>query len=111
MADTLTVSADQRARFLMSTERLNKSSGRIKQSIRTTLESEEVGVSVLQDLHQHGRPLLHAHVTVCFCATNLLVLVTTSCTFFSWVNLSYSVPSVVFVLTDVIILVPANWAI
>ncbi|URD75528.1 Vesicle transport v-SNARE protein N-terminus [Musa troglodytarum] len=56
------VSADQRARFLMSTERLNKSSGRIKQSIRTTLESEEVGVSVLQDLHQHGRPLLHAHL-------------------------------------------------
>ncbi|CAL9759327.1 unnamed protein product [Musa acuminata subsp. burmannicoides] len=65
----------------MSTERLNKSSDRIKESIRSTLESEEVGVSVLQDLHQQGQPLIHAHLTVCFCA-NLLVLVTISCTFF-----------------------------
>ncbi|RRT68486.1 hypothetical protein B296_00010372 [Ensete ventricosum] len=58
------VSADQRARLLMPTERLNKSSDRIKESTRTTLASEEVGVSFLQDLHQQGQPLLHAHVTL-----------------------------------------------
>ncbi|RWW14420.1 hypothetical protein GW17_00021804 [Ensete ventricosum] len=94
----------------MSTERLNKSSDRIKESTRTTLASEEVGVSFLQDLHQQGQPLLHAHVTVCFCS-NLLVFVATSCTFFSWVNPLYSVSSVVFVITDLIILVHAHWTI
>ncbi|THU63379.1 hypothetical protein C4D60_Mb01t15150 [Musa balbisiana] len=62
MADTLAVAADQRARLLMSTERLNKSSGWINESTRTSLESEEVGVSVLQGLHQQGQPLLHAHL-------------------------------------------------
>ncbi|URD74526.1 Vesicle transport v-SNARE protein N-terminus, partial [Musa troglodytarum] len=57
----LHVSADQRARLLVSNERLNKSSGKIKESIRTTLESEEVGVSVLQDLHQQVRMEVNNH--------------------------------------------------
>lgn len=61
MADTLSVSADQRGRLLMSTERLNNSSERIKDSRRTMLETEDLGVSILQDLHQQRQSLLHAH--------------------------------------------------
>ncbi|KAI3463936.1 hypothetical protein Pfo_020599 [Paulownia fortunei] len=64
MADTLMASADQRGRLLMSTERLNKSSERIRESRKTMLETEELGVSILQDLHQQRQSLLHAHNTL-----------------------------------------------
>ncbi|XP_039163223.1 vesicle transport v-SNARE 13 [Eucalyptus grandis] len=61
MADAMMVSADQRGRLLMSTERLNHSTDRIKESRRTMLETEELCVSILQDLHQQRQSLLHAH--------------------------------------------------
>ncbi|XP_057995894.1 vesicle transport v-SNARE 13 [Hevea brasiliensis] len=61
IADAMMVSADQRGRLLMSTERLNQSTDRIKESRRTMLETEELGVSILQDLHQQRQALLHAH--------------------------------------------------
>uniref|UniRef100_A0A0D6QTF6 t-SNARE coiled-coil homology domain-containing protein n=1 Tax=Araucaria cunninghamii TaxID=56994 RepID=A0A0D6QTF6_ARACU len=64
MNDTLMASADQRGRLLMSTERLNQSTDRIKESRRTILETEELGVSILQDLHQQRQTLLHAHTTL-----------------------------------------------
>ncbi|XP_031499068.1 vesicle transport v-SNARE 13-like [Nymphaea colorata] len=64
MADALTVSADQRSRLLQSTERLNQSSERIREGRRTMLETEELGVSILQDLHQQRQSLLHAHGTL-----------------------------------------------
>ncbi|KAA8530397.1 hypothetical protein F0562_005106 [Nyssa sinensis] len=64
MADALTVSADQRGRLLMSTERVDKSSDRIRESRRTMLETEELGVSILQDLHQQRQSLLHANNTL-----------------------------------------------
>ncbi|KAI7754914.1 hypothetical protein M8C21_027024, partial [Ambrosia artemisiifolia] len=64
MADAAAVSADQRGRLLFSTERLNKSSDRVRDSRRTMLETEELGVSLLQDLHQQRQSLLHAHGTV-----------------------------------------------
>ncbi|GAB2289683.1 Vesicle transport v-SNARE 12 [Dionaea muscipula] len=65
VADALTASsADQRGRLLMSTERLNKSGERIRESRRTMLETEELGVSILQDLHQQRQALLHAHNTL-----------------------------------------------
>ncbi|KAJ0971377.1 hypothetical protein J5N97_019336 [Dioscorea zingiberensis] len=64
MADTLAVSADQKGRLLMSTERLNQSSDRIRESRRTMLETEELGVSILQDLHQQRQSLLHANNTL-----------------------------------------------
>eukprot|EP00262_Sarcandra_glabra_P003462 TRINITY_DN1418_c0_g1_i1.p1 TRINITY_DN1418_c0_g1~~TRINITY_DN1418_c0_g1_i1.p1 ORF type:complete len:222 (+),score=44.42 TRINITY_DN1418_c0_g1_i1:182-847(+) len=64
MADNMMVSADQRGRLLMSTERLNHSSERIKESRRTMLETEELGVSILQDLHQQRQSLLHANNTL-----------------------------------------------
>lgn len=58
------VSADQRARLLMSTERINKTSDRVRESRKTMLETEELGVSILHDLHQQRQSLLHAHGTV-----------------------------------------------
>lgn len=57
----------------MSTDRLNNSTERIKESRRTMLETEELGVSILQDLHQQRQSLLHAHGTVCFSSNNLFV--------------------------------------
>ncbi|KAH9325636.1 hypothetical protein KI387_005814, partial [Taxus chinensis] len=64
MGDTTMASADQRGRLLMSTERLNHSSDRIKDSRRTLLETEDLGVSILQDLHQQRQSLLHTHDTL-----------------------------------------------
>ncbi|KAK3026237.1 hypothetical protein RJ639_040522, partial [Escallonia herrerae] len=64
MADAQTVSADQRSRLLTSTERLNKSSDRVRDSRKTMLETEELGVSILHDLHQQRQSLLHAHGTL-----------------------------------------------
>lgn len=58
------VSADQKGRLLKATERLNKSSDRVRDSRRTMLETEELGVSLLQDLHQQRQSLLHAHGNV-----------------------------------------------
>ncbi|CAN4086311.1 unnamed protein product [Withania somnifera] len=48
----------------MSTERLNHSSDKIRESRRTMLETEDLGVSILQDLHQQRQSLLHAHETL-----------------------------------------------
>ncbi|XP_030551003.1 vesicle transport v-SNARE 12 [Rhodamnia argentea] len=61
MADAHLASANQRERLAFSTERLNDSSERIKESRRTVLETEELGVSILQDLHQQRQTLLHSH--------------------------------------------------
>lgn len=61
MADAHLASANQRERMAFSTERLNESSERIKESRRTVLETEELGVSILQDLHQQRQTLLHSH--------------------------------------------------
>ncbi|MED6217490.1 Vesicle transport v-SNARE 12 [Stylosanthes scabra] len=63
-AHTLAVSNDERGRMAMSTERLNQSSERIKESRRSMLETEELGASILQDLHQQRQSLLHAHKTL-----------------------------------------------
>lgn len=57
-------STNQRDRLMMATERLNQSTDRIKESRRSMLETEELGVSILQDLHQQRQSLLHAHKTV-----------------------------------------------
>ena len=56
---------------MMSTERLNKTSDRIKDGRRTMLETEELGVSILQDLHSQRQSLLHAHDTVTFYQTHI----------------------------------------
>eukprot|EP01018_Ginkgo_biloba_P027627 Gb_01575 [translate_table: standard] len=51
VGDTLMASANQRGRLLMSSERVNQSSEQIKESKRTLMEIEDLGVSILQDLH------------------------------------------------------------
>ncbi|CAN1296567.1 Vesicle transport v-SNARE 13 [Linum perenne] len=58
------MATDQRGRLLISTDRLNQSTDRIKDSRRTMLETEELGVSILQDLHQQRQALLHANNTL-----------------------------------------------
>ncbi|KAJ9560048.1 hypothetical protein OSB04_005208 [Centaurea solstitialis] len=63
-ADANQVLADQRARLMMTTERLNKSTDGIKDSRKTMLETEELGVSILHDLHQQRQSLLHANNTL-----------------------------------------------
>ncbi|RAL38544.1 unnamed protein product [Cuscuta campestris] len=63
MADAK-VSTDQRQRLMMSTERLNQSSDRIREGRKMMFETEELGVSILQDLHQQRQSLLHAHNTL-----------------------------------------------
>ncbi|MCO5598364.1 hypothetical protein L7F22_052459 [Adiantum nelumboides] len=64
LANNATASADQRQRLLMSTDRLNKTGNRIQDSKRVMLESEELGVSILQDLHQQRQTLLHTTDTL-----------------------------------------------
>ncbi|KGN50573.1 vesicle transport v-SNARE 12 [Cucumis sativus] len=61
MADAHLASADQRERMTMSIERINQSGERITESRRTMLETEELGVSILQDLHQQRETLLQSH--------------------------------------------------
>ncbi|KAG8044988.1 hypothetical protein GUJ93_ZPchr0008g11545 [Zizania palustris] len=64
MADTLAESADHRSRLLRTTERQNQTTDRIRDSHRTMLETEDLGVSILHDLHQQRQSLLHAHDTL-----------------------------------------------
>ncbi|KAF7828023.1 vesicle transport v-SNARE 12 [Senna tora] len=61
MANPHMASAEQRERLTMSIERINESSDRIRESRRTMLETEELGVSILQDLHQQRETLLSSH--------------------------------------------------
>ncbi|CAM6011624.1 unnamed protein product [Sphagnum balticum] len=50
-----------RTRLLMSTERLNQSGEKIKESKWTLVGTEKLGVSILQDLDSQRQTLLHAH--------------------------------------------------
>ncbi|TVU34135.1 hypothetical protein EJB05_15964 [Eragrostis curvula] len=64
ITDTLGVSADQKGRLLRATERQNQTTDRLRDSHRTMLETEDLGVSILHDLHQQRQSLLHAHDTL-----------------------------------------------
>ncbi|XP_027100189.1 vesicle transport v-SNARE 12-like [Coffea eugenioides] len=61
LADSHMASANQRERVMMTTERLNQSSDRIRESRRAALETEDLGVSILGDLHQQRETLLHSN--------------------------------------------------
>ncbi|KAL6567687.1 Vesicle transport v-SNARE 12 [Orobanche gracilis] len=61
MAGGHEASANQRGRLAISTERLNQSTDRVRESRRAALETEELGVSILEDLHQQRETLLHSH--------------------------------------------------
>ncbi|CAE6125832.1 unnamed protein product [Arabidopsis arenosa] len=58
------VSADQRGRLAMSVKRLDQSRDRVREIRRLMLETEEVGISVFQDLNQQCQTLLHVHTKV-----------------------------------------------
>eukprot|EP00270_Netrium_digitus_P016862 TRINITY_DN6109_c0_g2_i1.p1 TRINITY_DN6109_c0_g2~~TRINITY_DN6109_c0_g2_i1.p1 ORF type:complete len:226 (+),score=67.06 TRINITY_DN6109_c0_g2_i1:213-890(+) len=60
----LTNSADQRGRLLASTNRLNQTTDKIRDGRRALLETEELGVSILQDLHQQRQTLLNTRDTL-----------------------------------------------
>ncbi|CAJ1832626.1 unnamed protein product [Sphenostylis stenocarpa] len=64
MTNVIKASADHRERLMTSTERLNKSSDGIQDSTRTMLETEDLGVMILQDLHSQRQSLLHTHDTL-----------------------------------------------
>ncbi len=57
-------SAAQRERLLATTDRINRSGERIQQSKQTLLETEELGVSILQDLHRQRETIVHARDTL-----------------------------------------------
>lgn len=57
----------------MSTERLNQSSDRIRESRRAALETEELGVSILEDLHQQRETLLHSHNKACLTTCDFVI--------------------------------------
>lgn len=66
-------SADQRVRLAMSTERLYQAGDKIKDSKRNLLETEDLGVSILQDLHQQRQVLMHSRDTVSLSSFHAIV--------------------------------------
>ncbi|CAL9231892.1 unnamed protein product [Arabidopsis halleri] len=58
------VSADQRGRLAWSVKRLDQSRDRLREIRRLLLETEEVGISVFQDLKQQCQTLHHVHTKV-----------------------------------------------
>lgn len=72
--------------MLVSTERVNKSSDRIQESRKVMLETEDLGVALLQDLHQQRQSLSHANNTVLLCQH--FVLLRISSQFFGVSHLS-----------------------
>ncbi|GAA0169602.1 SNARE protein [Lithospermum erythrorhizon] len=61
-AGAYAASTNQRERLSMSTERLDRSTDRVRESRRTALETEELGISILEDLHQQRETLLSSHI-------------------------------------------------
>ncbi|KAJ4711401.1 Vesicle transport v-SNARE family protein [Melia azedarach] len=59
-ANAHAVSGERREQMAMSVERLNQSGERIKDSRRILLETEELGISIVEDLHQQRETLLHS---------------------------------------------------
>ncbi|KAL8533751.1 hypothetical protein ACS0TY_009953 [Phlomoides rotata] len=58
-------SANQRDRLTMSNERLDQSTDRLRETRRAALETEELGILILGDLHHQRETLLHSHTKVC----------------------------------------------
>lgn len=56
--------AGQREKLLTTTDRLEKTTDRLRQGKQQLLETEEVGVTILQNLHQQRETITHAHGTL-----------------------------------------------
>ena len=57
-------SAAQRDRLLSATDKLKATGDRIKEGKKTLLETEELGVSILQDLHKQRETITRTRDTV-----------------------------------------------
>lgn len=57
-------SASQRARLEESTARMDKSTAQLEETRRTIMETEEVGVNIMGNLHSQRETLLRAHEKV-----------------------------------------------
>jgi len=57
-------SADQRARLLNTTQRLEQQNEKIEEGKRTLLETEDLGVSILKDLHGQRETITRARDTL-----------------------------------------------
>jgi hypothetical protein len=57
-------SAVQRDRLLNATDKLKQTGDRIKEGKKTLLETEELGVSILQDLHKQRETIQHTRDTL-----------------------------------------------
>ena len=57
-------SAAQRDRLLSATDKLKQTGDRIKEGKKTLLETEELGVSILQDLHKQRETIVHTRETL-----------------------------------------------
>jgi vesicle transport through interaction with t-SNAREs protein 1 len=62
--DYYSTSVGQRERMLAATERLNKTGNRINQGQQQLLETEELGVSILNDLHRQRQTITNARDTL-----------------------------------------------
>jgi vesicle transport through interaction with t-SNAREs protein 1 len=57
-------SAAQRDRLLSANDKLKQTGDRIKEGKKTLLETEELGVSILQDLHKQRETIVHTRETL-----------------------------------------------
>jgi len=55
---------EQRQQLLSGTERLGRSSDRLRESQRVALETEQIGASTLADLHQQRNVIEHTHTNL-----------------------------------------------
>lgn len=55
---------DQKTRLLTNTAKLSDSNERLREGRKVLAETEELGVSILSDLHQQRQTLLHARESV-----------------------------------------------
>lgn len=55
---------EQRQQLLSGTDRLNRSSGRLRESQRIALETEQIGAGTLSDLHRQREQIEHTRSTL-----------------------------------------------
>lgn len=55
---------EQRQQLLSGTDRLNRSSGRLRESQRIALETEQIGAGTLSDLHRQRETIEHTRSTL-----------------------------------------------
>ncbi|KAH6618847.1 t-SNARE [Boeremia exigua] len=58
------VQLEQRQQLLSGTDRLNRSSGRLRESQRIALETEQIGAGTLSDLHRQRETIEHTRSTL-----------------------------------------------